>query len=82
MYFLRKQKTTNYLKIFGIVVAAVALVGAVAFILYKVFGKRCLCESDYCDDCLDDDCDCGDDEECGCGCEACSSEEEPATDKE
>jgi len=78
MYLFRKQKTTNYGKIFGIVVAAVALVGAVAFILYKFFGNRCLCESDYCDDFLDD-CDCCDDEDCECGCEDCSPEEEPAT---
>lgn len=78
MFLFRKQKT-NYGKIFAIVVAAVALVGAVAFLLYKIFGNRCLCESDCCDDYLDE-CDCEDDGDCTC--EECCSEESPVKDAE
>lgn len=78
MFLFRKQKT-NYGKIFAIVVGAVALVGAVAFLLYKFFGNRCLCESDYCDDYLDE-CDCCNEDDCDC--EECVSEDETVKDAE
>ena len=81
MCFFEKKKKTNYGKIVAITLAAVAGTCAVAYFVYKLFGKFCgCCECDCGEDFLDEldgeycaceDCEC----ECACECdESCEDE--------
>lgn len=68
-----KSNKTSVFTIMGIVLASIAAIAGIAYVIYRFFGCRCLaddCCYEYgydCDDCdcdeCDDDCDCGDDAE-------------------
>ena len=52
--FCRKQKKTNYFKVIFITLACVAIVGLIAFIIYKIVKKYTEDLVYDCDDLLDD----------------------------
>ncbi|HHT54641.1 MAG TPA: hypothetical protein GX011_06930 [Clostridiales bacterium] len=53
----RKPKEPNYTKIVLITLAAIAAAGAVAYAVYKLFGKYFKLEEKECEDFIEDGCE-------------------------